>query len=190
MCYVKCQNILVNILVHLLENLSFRFRCPSFLLSKFASQKLIQSAVRVGILGICFTSSILRELLSGFWVSRSQALRPRDLVPVSLVTGSDVPGSQFQSPGCHDPRVPGSRVSGSQCPGSQVLILDYAHLHRLAVAGHGNEFWSKWQFMIFEVPIIFLNFITSLVIAPPPPPRISPEHHLTHCVRKLVFESP
>ena len=59
--YVKCQNILVNVLVHLLEPLIFRLRYPSFLLSKFASQLKLQSMVRVGILGICVTSSILRQ---------------------------------------------------------------------------------------------------------------------------------
>ena len=94
---------------------SFRLRCPNFLLSKFVSQlKLIQSRVRVGILGICVTSSILRVLLSGFWTSGSQMPSPKD--PVS--------GSQFQGPGSQSPRVSSlsvleSRVSGSQDPGSQ-----------------------------------------------------------------------
>ena len=90
---------------------SFRLRCPSFLLSKFASQlKLIQSVVLVGILGICVTSSLLRVLLSGFWVSSRK---------------SQVPGTQFHGPGCQGPmsQAPSPRVLG---PGSQVLILDYA----------------------------------------------------------------
>ena len=74
---------------------SFRLRCPSFLLSKFASQlKLIQSVVWVGILRICVTSSILRVLLSEFWVSGSQVPSPRDPVPGSWVSGSHVSGSQ------------------------------------------------------------------------------------------------
>ena len=109
---------------------SFWLRCPSFILSKFASQlKLIQSVVRVKILGICVTSLIMRVLLSGFWVSESQFPGPRDLFPDSWVSGSP------------SPRVPGSRVlglrdsgswvSGSQGlsvpgPGSLVLNLDYA----------------------------------------------------------------
>ena len=72
MCYVQCQNILVNVLVLLLKPLSFRLRCPSFLLSKLISQiKLIQAVVQVGILKICVPSSIVRVLLSGFWVSGS-----------------------------------------------------------------------------------------------------------------------
>ena len=114
LCYVECQNILVNVLVHLLEHLRFRLRCPNFLLSKFALQlKLIQSVVRVGILGICVKSSILRVLLSRFWVSGSQFPSPRDPFP-----------------GSRSPRVLGSESqgTGSQGPGSQVLILDYAAL--------------------------------------------------------------
>ena len=132
---------MVNVLIQLLEHLSFRLRCPSFLLSKFASQlKLIQSMVRVGIRGICVTSSILRVLHSGFWVEGSQVPSPSDPVLRSWVSRSHVPGSQFQGPGCQGPvfqgpRVPGSRVSESRVfrvpslrvSGSraQVLILDY-----------------------------------------------------------------
>ena len=98
------------------RDLSFRLRYPSFLLSKFVSQlKLIQSVVRVGILGICVTSSVLRVLLSGFWVSGSQIPSPRDTVP-----GCWVLGSQFQCPVSQGPRVPGPRVSGSQISGSRV----------------------------------------------------------------------
>ena len=109
---MKCQNILVDVLVHLLEHLSFGLRYLSFLLLKFASQlKLIQSVVWVGILGICVTSSFLRVLLSRFWVSGSQVPSFRDPVPGSWVSGSHVPGSQS----------PGSWVSGSQSPGSQGL---------------------------------------------------------------------
>ena len=90
---------------------SFRLRCPSFLLSKFASQlKLIQSVARVGILGICVTMSMLRVLFSGFWVSGLQFPSPRDSFPWSQESGFHVPGS----------RAPESRVSGSQVPGSQV----------------------------------------------------------------------
>ena len=113
-----CQNILVNVLVHILKNLSFELRCPSFLLSKFASQlKLIQSVVRVGILVVCVISSILRVLLSEFWVSGSQVLSPRDPIP-----GSHIPGCHFHSrvlgvmvlcPRIPESRVPESRVSGS-----------------------------------------------------------------------------
>ena len=60
----------------------------------------------------CVTSSILRVLLSGFWVSGSRFPSPRDPFPVSWVSGSHVSGSW-------DLRVLG--------PGSQVLILDYAY---------------------------------------------------------------
>ena len=118
LCYIKCQNILVNVLVHILKNLSFELRCPSFLLSKFASQlKLIQSVVRVGILVVCDISSILRVLLSGFWVSGSQVPSLRDPTP-----GPHIPGSHFHSrvlgvrvlcPRIPESRVPESRVSGS-----------------------------------------------------------------------------
>ena len=111
LCYAKCQNMLVNVLFHLLEHLSFWLRCPSFLLSKFASQlRLIHSVVRVGLLGICVTSSILRVLLSGFWVSGLQFQSLRDPFPRSW-KGS---------------RVPVSQSPGYQGHGFQVLILNYA----------------------------------------------------------------
>ena len=152
MCYVTCQNILVNVFVHLLEHLRFGLRWLSFLLLKFPSQlKLIQSVVRVGILGICVTSSIFRVLLSGFWASGSQVPSLRDPVPESRVSGCRAPGSQspgpgsqcpgsqvswFQGPGLQCPKVPWSRLSKSQVsglrvlgPGSQVLILDYAEMN-------------------------------------------------------------
>ena len=117
---------MVNVLVHLLEHLSFRLRCPSFLLSKICFTIKVNS-ICGGILGICVTSSILRVLLSGFWVSWSQVPSPRDSVQGS--------GSQFQGPGCQGPvcqgpvspgsqslRVPDPRVlgPGSQSSGSRV----------------------------------------------------------------------
>ena len=107
---------------------SFWLRCPSFLLSKFASQlKLIQSVVRVRILGICITISVLRVLFSGFWVSMSQIFKSQG--PISRVLGFRIPcprvqesqGLGFQSPGSQSLRVgswgSGSKVSGSQVPG-------------------------------------------------------------------------
>ena len=105
---------------------SFWLRCPTFLLSKFTSQlKLIQSVVRVRILGICVTSSVFRVLHSGFWVSKYQFSIPRDLFPGSLVSGFHVPESQFESLGCQGPvfqgpRVPGSHLQESQDPDSRV----------------------------------------------------------------------
>ena len=104
----------------------FWLRCPSFLLSKFASQlKLIQSVVRVGILGICVTISMLRVLFSGFWVSE---------FPESWESGSHVPES----------RVSGSRVSGLRVPGpgSQVLILDYVLFTYMA-----KKSWQKFKYL-------------------------------------------
>ena len=104
---------------------SFWLRCPTFLLLKFASQlKLIQSVVRVRILGICVTSSVFRVLHSGFWVSKYQFSIPRDLFPGSRVSGSHVPESQFEGLGCQGavfqgPRVPGYHLPESQGPGSQ-----------------------------------------------------------------------
>ena len=86
---------------------SFWIRCPSFLLSKFTSKlKLIQSVVQVRILGICVKSSILRALLSGFWISELQFQCPRDLFPGSWVSASQ------------SPNVSGSRVSGLSVPES------------------------------------------------------------------------
>ena len=124
LCYVKCQNILVNVLVHLLKHLSFWLICPSFLLSKFAWQlKLIQSVVWFEILGICVTSSVLRVQLSGFWVSGSQLPSPRDPFPGYWMLGSHVPDPSSR---VLDVRVPESQGPESQDPGSQVLILDYA----------------------------------------------------------------
>ena len=109
-------------MVHLLQHLHFWLRCPSFLLSKFATQlKLMQSVVWVEILGICVASSTFRVLLSRFWVSGLLFPSPKDPFPVpvpgSWMSGSRVPVSQGS-------RVPGSqvqepRVSGSQDPESQ-----------------------------------------------------------------------
>ena len=102
---------------------SFWLRCPSFLLLKFVSQlKLIQSVVRVRILGTCIKSSILRVLLSGYWVSESLFPSPRDLFPGSWVPESHVPGYHSRVPGLRVPglRLPRSWVSRSWGPGSQV----------------------------------------------------------------------
>ena len=101
---------------------SFRLRFPSCLLSKFAlKSNVIQSVVRVGILGICITSSVLRVLLSRFWVSGSQVPSPKDPVPGSWVSGSQFKGPVCQGPVSQDPRVPVSQVSGSQGPEPRVL---------------------------------------------------------------------
>ena len=102
--------------------------------------------MRVRILGICVTSSVIRVLLSGFLGlsvtsrnskgSSSRVLGVRVSCP--KVLGVRVPDSQgtgSQSSGSHGPRafrsqVSGSRASSSQNPGSgsQVLILDYANI--------------------------------------------------------------
>ena len=120
------------------RDLSSRPRCPSFSLSKFASQlKSIQSLVQVGILGICVTSSIFRVLLSEFWTSGLKIQSPRDLVP-----GSWVSGSQFQSPGCQGlvsqgPKVPGPRFAGPgfRVSGSQGLESRCPRVSGLRVPG-------------------------------------------------------
>ena len=129
---------MVNVLVHLLEPLTFRLRCPSFLLSKlcltikvsticgagrdtrnlchkFSSQDL---ALRIlGFRVICpkFQETSSRVLGFGYPVPGSQS--PRVMVPRFSILGLRVPGI----------RVPGSKSqsSGSQGPRSQVLILDY-----------------------------------------------------------------
>ena len=114
---MKCQNILVNVLVHLLEQLSFGLRCLSFWLLKFASQlKLIQSVVRVGILGICVTGPALGNL--GLRVTSSEFQGPSSRVPCPRVPESGVSGSRVLGL-----RVPGSRVSGSRMSGSWVSGL-------------------------------------------------------------------
>ena len=107
-------------------------RCPSCLLSKFTSQlKLIQSVVRVGILGICVTSSILMVLHSGFWISESQFQSPRDAFPGFWMSGPHVPEFQFQGPGSHGSRIldltvsrwsQGHRFQGCKVLGSRTWI--------------------------------------------------------------------
>ena len=133
---------------------SFWLRCPSFLLSKFASQ--LKFVVRVGMLGIYVTSLILRVLLPRFWVSGSQFPSPRDPFPGFWVSGSRVPGSQSptpqsrvsgsQGPGSHGPRVLGLRVPGSEglrVLGSLVLILDHV-LWKFISMGFWNINLRKW----------------------------------------------
>ena len=122
---------------------SFWLRCPSFLLSKFASQlNLIQfvygsgyleSESKVQFSGSCsqdFGSQSRNFQVPGSWVSWSQSPR----VSGSRVSGSQVSGPDFRLYpsrflGIRVPefrvsesRVPGLRVPG---PGSQVLILDH-----------------------------------------------------------------
>ena len=92
-----------------------KVRCPSCLLSKCTSQlKLIQSVVRVGILGICVTSSMLMVLHSGFWISESQFQSPRDAFAGFWVSGPHVSEFQFQGPASHGSRILDLRVSRSQ----------------------------------------------------------------------------
>ena len=94
--------------------------------------------MRVQILAKCITSSILRVLLSGFWVSGSQSPNPRDSFPGSLVSGSHVPKPQFKGPGCEGPvsRVPESQDTGLQSLGSQGLGFP-----RSQIAGS----WIPWS---------------------------------------------
>ena len=92
--------------IFVFEPLRFRHICPSFLLSKFASQiKLIQSVV-----GVSCQPQGSRIPLPGFRVSWSH-------VPGSQVPGARAPVPESQGPKSQRLRVPG--------PGSQVLILDY-----------------------------------------------------------------
>ena len=142
MCYFKCQNILVNVFVHLLEHLSFGFRCLSFFLSKFASQlELIQSVVRVGILGICVSGWQVR----GSWVSEPRIPR------------SQVPGSQST----------GSRVSESWV--SDSLILDYAEMNIITISWENNlknvliygryKNWLHfWNFRLMTIYKIYFTY--------------------------------
>ena len=70
---------------------------------------------------MCITSSILRVLLSGFWVPEQQFPSPRDLFPGSWVSGSHVPESQFESHRCQGPVSQGLRAPGTRLPQSWVL---------------------------------------------------------------------
>ena len=88
--------------IFVFEPLRFRHTCPSFLLSKFASQvKLIQSLGGGQLL-----------------VSGSQS-------PISRVPVIRVPCPRFASPKSQSPI---SWVPRSLVPGSQVLILNYAQI--------------------------------------------------------------
>ena len=120
MCYAKCQNILVNVLVHLLEPLSFRLGCPSFLLSKLCF--IIKFSTTWGASrdtrNLChkFNSHGPTLRILGFRVTY-----PKFQGPSSGVLGVKVP--------C--PRVPvsefwltGYRVQGSQVPGSRSWVPD------------------------------------------------------------------
>ena len=95
---------------HLLEHLSFRLRCPSFILSKFASQ--INSICGAGqdIRNLChkFNSQgpALRVLGLRVASPKSQGSSSRVLVVLVLV----VPGSWVS--GYQSPRVPGPKVLG------------------------------------------------------------------------------
>ena len=97
LCYVKCQNILINVLVHQLEHLSFRFICTSSLLLKFATQlKLIQSVVHeFNSQDPALTILVLRVASPKF-----QGLRYR-------VLGVRVPCHRFPGPKFLDPSSQG-----------------------------------------------------------------------------------
>ena len=130
---------------------SFWLRCPSFILSKFASQlKLIQSVVRVKILGICVTSLIMRVLLSGFWVAISKSQGP-----ISRFLGVRVPespGPGFQSPWSQGLSVLGLRVPGSQGPGSRVAGPEFRLCHFQRV--RWNAYLDKCMLCIYNVIVM------------------------------------
>ena len=109
-------------MIHLLEYLSLRLSCPSFLLSKFATQlKLIQSASRD-------TRSLCHKFISQGPALRILGLRaasPKFQGPSSRVLGARVPcpmvsWSMFQGTGCQGPRVTGSRVPEARVPGLRI----------------------------------------------------------------------
>ena len=98
---------------------------------KFSTQIPV-SVVQVEIPGTCATSSILRVLLSGFWVSGLQIPSPRDSVP-----GSCMSKSQFQGPGCQGlvsqgPIVPSP---GSHSPGSRGPRVSRLRFSEFQVSG-------------------------------------------------------
>ena len=95
--------------IFVLEPLRFWQICPSFLLSKFASQiKLMQSLVGISC--------------------KSQGLRvPCPRVPCPRVASPKAQGPKISSLRVSGLRVPGLRVTRLRVsgPGSQVLVLDY-----------------------------------------------------------------
>ena len=117
-------------MVHLLESLSFRLACSSFLSSKFASQvnticggaQLLVSGCLESMchkfnsqgLGLRILELIIAGPKSGGFSSRVPDLRSQGL-------GSQVPGSRISGPRVSSLRVPGLRSQGlgSQDPGSQ-----------------------------------------------------------------------
>ena len=128
---------------------NFLTQMPQLFIIKICFKlKLIQSVVRVGILGISVASSILRVLLSGFWASGSQFPSPRDPFPGSWVSGSQFHGSEsqglvIQNRGSQGLRIPGLGVPGSWVseswglrshgPRSRVLGPDFRLYHILTI---------------------------------------------------------
>ena len=110
---------------------SFWLRCPSFLLSKFASQlklfnlwygsEYLESASQVQFSGSCSQNSgsqtrNFQVSVTYFQVPGCQSLRvPGSRIPESWVSGSQVSGSWG----------PRSQVSGSQGPRSRVSGPDF-----------------------------------------------------------------
>ena len=156
MYYVKCQNILVNVLVHVLDHLSFWPRCPSFFIIKICFRIKVKSicdagrdtckmhhkfnsqgpalrilGLRVAIYksqGVIYRVPCSRVTVQGSWVwgSHVQGFR----VPGYKVADSSVSGSRVPKVSSRrvlGVMVPESQVSGSWGPGFQVLILDYAN---------------------------------------------------------------
>ena len=136
LCYVKCQNIFVNVLVHLLEPLSFWLKCPSFLLSKLCFIIKVSTICDVGwdtrnlccqfhlqgpalrILGFrvtCPKPHGLSSRVLGVKVLCPRVPKSQDHGSQGLHPGSQCPGSQ--SPRVPGPRVPGLRVLGLDVPG-------------------------------------------------------------------------
>ena len=110
-----------NFLVHLLEPLSFRLRCISFLLSKLCFIIKVSTIYGVGrdTKNPChnFNSQGLALRILGFRV-----ICPKFQGPISRVLCVRVPCPRFPESQGH-----GSQGPGSQGLGSQVLILDYAN---------------------------------------------------------------
>ena len=136
MCYVKFQNILINVLVHLLSPLSFRLRCPGLLLSKLWFIIKVSTICGAGqdTINLChkFNSQGLDLGILGFRVTcpkfQEHSVRvpcPRVPVPESWVSWYRVPG----------PKVPRSQVSGSRVSESWVSGPDF-RLCRFKGVGH------------------------------------------------------
>ena len=138
MCYVKCENILVNVLVHLLKHLSFWLRCPSFILSKFASQFKVNLICCVGrdTRNLCHKFNYQGSCSQDYG---SQGCKSQ--VPGTRFQDSGCQGPISQGPGCQDPLSESPRVPGFQVSGSWVLMSQVSESQVLGLRSWVSGSW-------------------------------------------------